>query len=223
MAIPNSPLINVRLWGAMATDSWSTGFWLLFGESAVQPTQAEIDGVALTALTNFQTDVWGPASNPLKGVNASSVSFYRATATWYRTGHVLMSGQSTQTPVVGTGSAGAYHAGACLVCTLRTNIANRSNRGRMYLPTTQPNASASTLQWAVSPPQAAQMKTFFDHINATAFTFDASNTHRVAVVSQVGAGGANPVTGLRVDSVIDSQRNRSDKFIAASVATATLA
>lgn len=93
----------------------------------------------------------------------------------------------------------------------------------MYLPTTQPNATASTLQWASAPPYAAEMKTYFDALNAASLAWDTGNTHRVAVVSQVGAGAARAVQRIRMDSIIDSQRNRSDKFVANTASTATLA
>ncbi len=207
----------------MATDRWSAGFWIRFPDGVGTPSQADIDGVALAVLSNFQTDVWGPASNPLKGVNPSSVTLDSAHVTYYSGGIATASSQATQTPVAGTATSGAYHAGAALCATLKTAQAGRQNRGRMYLPAVSPNATASTLQWSVSPPYAAQLKTYFDHINATVFSIETSTTHRVAVVSQVGTGHTTPVSAVRIDSVIDSQRGRSDKFVPTTVASATLA
>lgn len=216
-------MLNVRLGGAMATDRWSSGFWISFGGGIALPAQADLDTFIALCLSSFQSNVWGPASNPLKGVNASGVTLDTAVGTYYVNGLATYHSQANQTPVVGTGSAGAYHAGACLVATLQTDQSSRRTRGRMYLPTTQPNATASTLQWATAPPYAAEMKTYFDALNAASLAWDTGNTHRVAVVSQVGAGAARAVQRIRMDSIIDSQRNRSDKFVANTASTATLA
>jgi len=216
-------MLNVRLLGAMATDRWSTGFWISFGGGIALPAQSDLDSFINTCLTSFNTNVWAPASNPLKGVNAAAVTLDSCVGTYYLNGLATYHSQANQTPVIGTGSAGAYHAGAALVATLQTDQSSRRTRGRMYLPATQPNASGTTLQWNVAPPYAATLKTYFDALNAATLAWDTGNTHRVAIVSQVGAGSSRSVQRVRIDSIIDSQRNRSDKFVAQTASTATLA
>lgn len=223
MPLPQEDFAVVRLGGAVGSDRWSSGFAIDFEGVAAPPTQTEFDTLVAAVLSNFQTDVWGPGSNPLKGVNPSGVTLDTATGTYYAVGTAILHSVSTQTAVAGTASSGAYHAAACLVVSLLTAQSNRRTRGRMYLPTTSPNAAAANLQWAVSPPLAAQMKTYFDHINALAPSWVAGSTHRVAVVSKALQGFLTDVTRVRVDSIIDSQRGRSDKYVAAFSANSTLA
>lgn len=217
------PVLSVRLGGACGTDRWSSGFWMSFGSGVTTLAQADLDTFIALCLSSFQTNVWGPASNPLKGSNASGVTLDSAQGTYYNAGVATFSSRQTQTPVAGTNSSGSYHAAAALVCTLLTDQSNRRNRGRMYLPATAPNATNTTLQWSVAPPHAAQMKTYFDALNAASLAWDSGNTHRVAVVSRVGTGQARSVQRVRIDSVIDSQRGRSDKFVPVFTSVSTLA
>jgi hypothetical protein len=217
------PTMHCRLGGAVGSDRWTSGFWISFGSGISIPAQADLDTFVGAVLSTFNSVVWAPASNPLKGVNPSGVTLTDCHATYYINGTADFTSEATQSAVAGTSTSGSYHAGAALVCTLLTDQSSRRTRGRMYLPATAPNASASTLQWATAPPYAAEMKTLFDAINAYAMPWDSGNTHRVAVVSQVGSGSARAVQRVKMDSIIDSQRNRSDKFIATSSSTSTLA
>jgi len=219
----NENLLNCRLGGAVGTDRWSSGFWVSLASTSSTPAQADLDTFCALVLSSFNTNVWAPGSNPLKGVNAPGVTLDSANVIWYLAGVASKTSRATQTAVVGTAATGSYHAAASLVLTLLTDQSSRRTRGRMYLPATAPNAANATLQWALSPPYAAQMKTYFDALNAASLAFDSGNTHRVAVVSRTGSGSSLPVHQVRMDSVIDSQRGRSDKYVANFTATSTLA
>jgi hypothetical protein len=109
----------------------------------------------------------------------------------------------------GTGTSGTFNATQiAMVVSLRTAMAGRRHRGRMYLPAAG-LASATQHQWTQTQCDdvATAMGNFFSAVNAIG-TFGA-----VVVLSQVGAGEWENVSEIRVDSKPDIQRRRANKLL----------
>ena len=116
---------------------------------------------------------------------------------------------------VGTGSVQSNPLQTSLVCTLRTGLAGRRHRGRMYLP-----ANA----WPITDHQfadggvdsvATAMKTFLQNVNLD------GTLGTCAVVSNV-ASTATPIKSVTVDTKPDIQRRRSSSMTARHNASSTL-
>jgi len=189
----------------------------------VPPSPGDLELWSSNVLTNFDTDVWSAASG-LKTFNAPEFTLFQCNSIAYVNGVAQTSGRGSITPVVGTGTT-RCHGGSSMVCTLRTNRAGRQHRGRIYIPMTGVALQSSTLQLSAAQVQGlvAKLKTWFDHVNALSTGIETSLTHRVIVGSKTNTGLSDSVTSLRVDTVVDMQRNRTDKFLAAGLGTANLA
>lgn len=112
-------------------------------------------------------------------------------------------GQSTLN-YAGTGSTTSNNAlQIALVVTLLTGEAGRRKRGRLYLPYHLTSALTNhQLSVGTVPTIATAFADFCGGQNVG---------QQVSVVSQVGAGQQTPVTAVKVDSKLDTQRRRSKK------------
>lgn len=181
-------------------DEWQTGFHTA---PMIAPTQGDLEDLALTALTIFQSSVWNdtnlashwPSSNTLTSASAALLD---------GSGHVTLTGDATlTTPDPGGSASGVLPAECALVVTLLTPIAGGRGRGRMYLPS-MANAvtdASGQLDPTIHQDVADAMKDFFDTWNADPTTFP------VAVASQTG-GFVTTVNRIRVGNVFDAQRRR---------------
>jgi hypothetical protein len=190
---------------------WSTGFWVHGGV----PTDSA-GAYALAQLAAFEFN-----ANDDSG--AMRLSFYNlgnaqqiwdtVTAYCYPTGGPTATaiGQYVMpTPVAGSNSAHNPNQVA-LVLTLRTALAGRAHRGRMYLPAVGVplGTDGQVAQSVLDVLTAAWALAFGD--------WNAASTPKIVIVSQsrkgdaTYPGGFTPVTTVSMDSRCDIQRSRANK------------
>jgi hypothetical protein len=123
------------------------------------------------------------------------------------------------TGVVGTG-AGSLPTQNCLVLSLRSGRAGRRGRGRMYYPMTVGTSIGTNGQLTTTTTAtfATALKTLFDAINV--LTIGASPS--IVCIAGRDSGVNAPVTGVTVDTKIDTQRRRTDKIVVAGQSNAIL-
>jgi hypothetical protein len=205
MAIP-ADVYHVRVGGSrVGGEQWETGFWV----SGATPT-SNSEANALAALWLGQL----MANDTSGAIAQSSLHLFAATTTidyvrvyCYPGGGSTAQyiGVATQTPATGPKSQTCPNQ-AALVVSLRTELAGRQHRGRMYLPLDTLNGGSGA-QLSTTDVIAVSLAW------ATCFTdWNASGDNgTVVVVSRVGAGAAVPVTDVVVDGRADTQRRRANK------------
>lgn len=201
------------VWGGVYPQGeiWETSFAVTL---ALGPTnQAGADSMAdlIAGVFNSTIDTGLRQLVPSAGnMNTLKVYFYN--------GGSSAAFVSVPSPPSLTGTGGAtLPLQACVVVTLLTGAAGRSNRGRMYLPAAGAGVSMANnqLNETIVDTITDQITDLFDGINALeGFT-------SVAVVSQTHSA-ARPVTSIRVDSKVDIQRRRANKQAPLFTATAAI-
>lgn len=228
MPMPTDDLMKVTVGGKCFADTWQSSFWIRLTGLSGTPTSTQLDTNAATIGTQFGAP-WSTNSNPLKAANMSGVDFSVVKLAVYRSGALVNSVIHPVTPIAGTSVATGSAPTGCLVMTLLTGLAGRTNRGRMYWPVTaaccSPTTGLQTLQ-SVSG-TVANFKAWWDTINASAnANLPGTPTQRVVVVSQGGISSSphtTTVVSLRMDDKLDSQRGRSNKLVPATLAVSNLA
>lgn len=216
VTIPND-VYHVVFGGSLPSgEIWESGFWVE-GDAptsndlanataqlwAAQLQAADTSGAMRITLTHCQASVTFDYvrvySYPAGGPHAAYIGYHAAS----------IAGTTSDTSVLPNQ--------ICLVVSLRTNNAGRSNRGRMYMPLNginlQPNAQ---LNQAACTAIANGWATCFSDWNAS------GDNGQVVVMSRVGAGHTNVVSEVIVDSIPDTQRKRRNKVAAAFVQTAVV-
>jgi hypothetical protein len=177
---------------------------------------------AAAYLTSFNTAVWSASTAGQKTVNASGVSLSTMKTYLYRSGVLTRQGQASITAVVGTGTAILpFYSSMC--CSLLTETAGRSGRGRVFLPFTAGALLAATGQMNVGSlsSYAGNVATWLSGINIDDSTFPGTPTVRVQVLSKTTAT-SHDVTSTRIDSLPDTQHGRTRKDLATAVGTGTV-
>jgi hypothetical protein len=183
---------------ANGAESWACGLWF----TGYGPAGAEggLDPDIDSAGTNW-TD-WRDAI--LQRMSPDSA--IRLYSVYHYTGGVASSSDSLAVNHAGTGGGGTMPAQIATVVTLRTALATRRGRGRIYLPTTAFEIMASSGKFA---------STNLDNlVNKTAALFSgiAVSTQRGVVLSQT-AGLTHEITRVEADDVPDTQRRRTNKLV----------
>ena len=189
---------------------WQCGIWANEAPSDEAATQAQADAFG----ADFTT-TWGGSHNNIGNFWASNTGI-----TQLRTYSYLDdSGKATYVGVHDLSHFGSATQSMpdqiALAITLQTGYSGRRRRGRIYWPVNAGALSSGQLS-------EAQCGNFCDFF---ATLLDAWNTHlasqSMVVLSQV-AGNSHPITAIRVDSKLDTQRRRAQSMAANATATQAL-
>lgn len=206
-------LVHVRVSGTIgiASQSWSTGFWIACG-SGTFATQATLDTYA-TAVRG-KVDTWVTS---IKTYWSSTYVYNGVKCSHYDPGQLVPNFVSvpTVTAQQGTGSA-ILPSFTALVASLRTANPRRVGRGRMYVPinkdTEQTDGEASA---AAALNYAQQTATMLTGVNTLVPGFGAG-VSSCCVYSAVD-GFTRAITRVVCDSKYDVQHRRTDKLGPSSI------
>lgn len=219
MPYPSGDVIKYVVGGAIASDDWSCGVWQTVSGLTGNPTTTQMNTDALATLNVFNNDVWSAATAGQKTVNASGTLLSTIKSYLYRNGVLTRQGTASITAVAGTGTAVLpFYTAMC--CSLLTDTAGRSGRGRIYLPFTAGALLAATGQMNIGALSgyATNVAAFLTALNTNNTNFPGTPTQQVVVLSKT-LGNTFPVTTVRIDSIPDTQHGRTRKDIASSVGT----
>lgn len=212
MSIP-ADVYKVAFGGTLpGGEVWESGFWVhgaLPTSNSEANTTAELWYAQLTA-SDGSGGVYGTAAVVWgDDVVMTYVKIYA-----YPTGGTTAAfiGEYSGTPKAGSGTTTVPNQ-ICLVVSLRTANAGRQYRGRMYLPASKlAGISNGNVPTSDATAMATAWGTCFSDWNAS------GDNGQVVVVSRVGAGHYDVVDVVRVDTIPDTQRKRSNKLQATSIA-----
>jgi hypothetical protein len=176
---------------------FQTGFWCDEAPSTQAATQ--------TQAADFAEDLtgsWGNA-HTISGMLSTDTGIDLVTAYSYLdgSGKATYVGESTVS-LAGTVSAPTMPNQCAVAMTLQTGMAGRRHRGRMYWP-----VNAGALNNGELSNTAVSNAALWLSALITAWNARLGDQH-VVVLSQV-AGTSAPVTAVRVNSTIDTQRRRA--------------
>lgn len=185
--------------GSVATgESFSFGFW-----ATSSSTLSQLQAAAIQWLTDFWN---GPGGTDGYG----SLVTASVTATEVRTALITEStGLQTQLAEdavshAGTATGNALPADVAITVSLRTDLANRSGRGRFYLP--QPAASTSTAAGRIAP---ATLTTLVGALENAWSTYGGWGQ---PVVYSRTMRATQTITSFNVGDLYDTQRRRENKL-----------
>lgn len=199
MAIP-AGVARVSLQGHLGQgEIFDTGFWVEAGDIN---TAAEANDLAADVAADFETQALAVAVGYLDGFSG----YDRVRVYAYPTGGPNASyvGEAPIANGAGVNSGPQLPLQCCIVVSLRTPLAGRRSRGRMYIPINQGTLTTHQLTLAQCQAMADAFGNFFETVNDTAAN------REVVVVSQVGTGGISNVDRVTVDSLVDIQRRRAN-------------
>lgn len=182
---------------------WHSGYNAIGTTGGIDLALLEADAVWQAFITNLLVLM----------TTGDSITQYDA---YYYTGGVATSHSQLAVTHVGTGAASGAPCQIALVLTLRTALATRSGRGRIYLPTRNIVTAGSTGH--LSSP--ANLNTVCDKFRDYCRSVSTGGVVNVVVVSQTHSF-VNPVTSISADDVPDTQRRRRNKLVG-TVHTATV-
>lgn len=220
VGLPAGDFLNVRLGGAVASDTWSVGWWFQMTGLGAVPSPSAMNTAAAGPLGGFNNTVWNVAGTPLKVRESTATTLSNSSLYLYRDGVLVASGKASISAVAGTGSTGGFNYVARVV-TLLTSQPGRSKRGRIYLPWTGQDVAAATGLWTA---EATILSNLAGHLNAeqgAGYFFGGSETADLVVVSSRHAY-ATSVTQLRMDNKPDTQRGRLNKLVPSVYDTASI-
>lgn len=211
MPTPSSPFLKLVLGGAAyGPEAWSIGqYWGLVVTAT--PTPAQMNTLAASLLSAFNSGCWNVASNSLKAVNPAGITLRQATLYYYNGGGLVAAGAATQTAVPGT-NTNAAPSYVSRVITNQSDQPGRSHRGRVYLPWCGQPVDVNTGLW---PSAASFMANYRSTQTAMVSAIQSSTwatSASAAVVSQ-RLGVLSFITSWRMDNKPDSQRGRGKKII----------
>lgn len=186
--------------------SWSVSFTL--SPSAGSFTNADMNGLANACNVLWLLDVWSSTAPGILAKIPSYVDLRGTKAYWYTTGSktAAAEGGVVNTATPGTGSP-LVPVQIATVATLLTNLGGRGNRGRVYLPATS----------VASMSNGRADNAFCDSISNSIATYirgqNGVTVGSATFNSIVGGGTGAPITTVRVDNVLDTQRRRRDKVL----------
>lgn len=189
------------------SQTWSTTLWLATGDGVPGPTQAQLDAVVTTA--EAATRTW---ANIVKNSNCAQWSYNKLDGYYYLPNTKVAAMQSEKvsaSPIVGTGTAVPFVTS--VVASLRTGVAGRSGRGRIYIPAT---GIALNDHGQLSDTLCAQLAAgtveLIHSYNSITIPFD-SLSGKVVVASFTKNVG-ELVTRVIVNSMPDVQHRRTNKL-----------
>jgi len=195
-------LFHMTLEGTTPDGTWSFGVWT---------TNTGDDASA--ALTKFQTAV--------AAMWASGIDAYISDQVAYTGQKVVTVDQSTGRQIAradgvvtdaGADTGETLPPQVALVATLRTALATRAGRGRIYLPPfAVSQMSSGRLLAATQGPCLTKVKGMFDTL--------ISDGHTPVLYGRT-AHTVTPITTLALGDVFDTQRRRRDSYVEAYTSTA---
>lgn len=214
------PDVQVVIGGRLvASQRWSIGFCMQMIGGSTPPPDTAMAALANQLYADYVATAWaatqggGLALSTLVGSrgNLDSVRVYFHASPAADAGVI---GQSTTASTAGSGSVSSPPQIA-IVATLRTGIAGRRNRGRVYVPgsagtDSNGNATTATIQ-GVSLSIA-------NFLSLAATRPLNGGTLRPVVRSATG-GYYTPISAVTVDNVLDTQRRRRENIIATITAS----
>lgn len=211
MSIPND-VTRVSIIGTgPGSEIFDTSFWLTGGTPG--------NSTAANALAAQVATAWSAqAASSWKVALATTQTFTEVRVYGYPDGGPKATAIGTAAITGGAGTGASKNPPQlCIVASLRTLFAGRRAKGRMYLPATGLTpSSAHDIQFSNVSQIATGTAAFFTALNTN------PDPYVVAVVSQVGTGGATPVTSVYVDGKYDIQRRRANKFVSPNNATSAV-
>lgn len=160
--------------------------------------------------------VWLAFINNLAVLMTTGDAITQYDAYWYSGGVATSHGQKIVAHA-GTGASTGAPCQISTVLTLRTALATRRGRGRLYLPTRNIITSGATGHLS----SAANVNTVCDKFRDYCNEVETGGTVHVVVCSQTG-GFMTPVRSISVDDIPDTQRRRRNKLVG-TVHTAAVA
>lgn len=215
MAIP-SGLVKITLHGTLVGgEIWETGFWIAGAAGLTAGDMNQLARDVDTAVSKSTAPAGGIFT--IAGHFWSGATAYTGVKAYAYSGGAQASAIGAfdrVAPLTGVGATKAPDQVA-IVLTLRTNLAGRSHRGRMYLPCTGPSYEADG--------QLAKSET--DLVTtAWSSTFSALAVpagRRVVVLSKV-LGSTQDVSAVTMDTRMDIQRRRANRQVATAVSRSTV-
>jgi len=211
-------IAKFRMNGAIISNQrWSTGFTVFSDPSASAANYASFLTSMATSIATFWNTTNGPKSLNLASTTIDSLAVYHYPA---NSPVATISSTLAITPLVGVGT-GAGSAVNALVLSLRTGLAGRQGRGRMYLPVTATSAINSLNQISSTMTQACA-----DALEQVADDLLILTLGGVAPI----IGVANPkkatpfkgATQVVCDTKVDAQRRRKDKIVPVATSISTI-
>jgi hypothetical protein len=210
--VSSDNLVKLTISGKIGTaQTWSIGLW---GVAPGPTVLADLQAFAALARGHWHT-FWTGAYQP---VISDDTSYSTLHCSRYPSGTTSadLIAQDLAAPVIGSSSL-HQPPQLCLVASLRTGLSGRENRGRVYLPLTGlPNADLSDHQVAASVVDAinTDFTAFLIALDTEAIGPD---TWTTSVGNPRAAHASHPVIQVVMDSKIDTQRRRTDKFLPSHV------
>lgn len=214
MPVAPGKLIKYSIGGAVGSELWSINFWCRTNSTIATPTPAQMNTTAANSLSAFNTVVWSASSNGLKSGNTSDTTLSNSKLYFYDGGLLTVDGAASITPVAGTGTS-AHPGYVASVCSLLTDYPGRSKRGRLYLPATGMGILTTTSQWASSTLTHGivdNMRLFLQNGGIAPSWDGTAGIH--PVIMSMSLGSITDVTGLRMDSLPDTQHGRTRRLVA---------
>lgn len=218
MPNPTTLYYRVAVGGSMAQDVWSNIITLQDVDGASSPTGSAMNTFAGDVLDAYNTEIW----DALSAMIAPYCKLVTATAYAYLGGVLVAQGQASQTPAQGQNASTMQSAPYQSVCvTLQTTESGRSGRGRMYLPLCGPSATSSTGQLSSTQTDsiadaAGALSKALEQVDSP--VGEAAGLYYSVLSTKTAA--LNKIQTVKVDSILDTQRGRENRFTAISSSTA---
>lgn len=192
---------RVVLSGSLANgaENFAFGYWI--GPYEQQPTWSGPDLDILTASAE-----WTALMSQIQVFLAAGDSITSVDGYYYQGNEAIQHAHKTIS-VVGAATTAIMPCQIAVVMTLRTALATRSGRGRMFIPV----GSLGLSQTTRLPASPANINTLVDKWAAL---FSATPPGVNAVVVSQTHGLATPITSVDADIIPDTQRRRRNRLIA---------
>lgn len=203
MTIP-AGVNRIVISGHLSTNEiFATSFWT---QGNVPVSQSAANVFAANVATLFGVRPLGQ----LKFMMASDSGYDTVKTYHYPTGGPAATylGQAAIASGTGAGTGTTLPLQGAIVASLRTQLAGRSHRGRMYFPVVAETLANHQLASARVNTLAPDVAGFFSDVKAN------GSVGIPVIVSQVGGGSYTPITSVIVDSRLDVQRRRANKQVA---------
>jgi hypothetical protein len=212
--MPNPPANTVKVvigGNQFGGEEFAYGFQLDGSNIDGQLALTNLLGVVVGSLNgNFLT-------TDVKGIFHTSTVWHSVRLYLYKGGsQASLIAERTDLNVAGTGSSGPLPLQCAIVASLETGVPGRSNRGRSYLPTPSLQVMGANSQ------VTSTVCTVLANAYAAMLTgIKQSSNGANPVVASATKGAMTPLSNVRVDSAVDTQRRRRNKVVpAASVSKA---
>lgn len=212
MAIPADTCRAVLVGSAPGGEIFETGFWLKVNSAL---TLSQVNDLAAFLSDEFT----GTARLPLAALIKTDTSYDTIKVYAYPSGGPTATWVGEAPVNTGHGSASSNSPlYMCMVASLKTGLAGRTHRGRMYLPASGLDLTdAHRLNAAKAAAACTGLANWFQAINGGPAPADA----KVAVVSQKNTSWLE-VSQVTIDDKPDVQRRRENKMDSGTTATAAV-